>query len=330
MIERHQATLRWARLAVIVAFGLLALKVVAAWLTGSSAVLSDAAESVVNVVAASVMLLAVRSAAEPADAEHPFGHGKAELLAAAFEGALLLAAAGIIGWNALPALFAPEPVEHLGWGSLLIGLTAAGNAAFGGLLIRNGNRTGSPALIADGRHLLTDAVSTIGVLVAIGLVELTGVAWIDPAAACVLAVWIAYTGTSVVSSAARGLLDTHSPEYAERIAAALSEPPIEGLLEPHDLRVLDATSSVVVLLHARAPWMWTLERARALQEQTEARVAAVFTVPSEVHVQLEPCVPRCCLACGVRVCDRRSADFTSRPPFEARQISSPHPDSPPA
>lgn len=328
MTERHQSSLRWARLAVGVAFGLLLLKMVAAWMTGSSAVLSDAAESVVNVVAASVMLLAVRSAAEPADAEHPFGHGKAELLAAAFEGALLLAAALIIGWNALPALFAPEPVEHLGWGSLLIGLTAVGNGVFGGLLIRNGGRTGSPALVADGRHLLTDAVSTVGVLVAIGLVELTGLAWIDPAAACILAIWIAYTGTTVVSGATRGLLDTRSPEYAERIAAALSDPPIEGLLEPHDLRVLDATSNVVVLLHARAPWMWTLERGHALQEQTEARVASVFTVPSEVQVQLEPCVPRCCQACRVKDCERRSVDFTAPAPLEPRQISAPHPRSP--
>lgn len=328
MNERPQSSLRWARLAVGVAFGLLVLKMIAAWMTGSSAVLSDAAESVVNVVAASVMLLAVRSAAQPADTEHPFGHGKAELLAAAFEGALLLAAAIIIGWNAVPILFAPEPVEHLGWGSLLIGLTAVGNGVFGGLLIRNGGRVGSPALVADGRHLLTDAVSTIGVLLAIGLVELTGLVWIDPAAACVLAIWIAYTGTTVVSGAARGLLDTRSPEYTERIAAALSEPPIEGLLEPHDLRVLDTTSNVVVLMHARAPWMWTLERGRALQEQTEARVASVFTVPSEVHVQLEPCVPRCCQACRETDCERRSAEFTVRTPLEPQQISAPHPRSP--
>ncbi|MGH1346038.1 MAG: cation diffusion facilitator family transporter [Nannocystales bacterium] len=326
MTQTHQASLRWARLAVAVALGLLALKMVAAWLTGSSAVLSDAAESVVNVVAASVMLLAVRSAAEPADAEHPFGHGKAELLAAAFEGALLLAAAFIIAWNAIPAVFAPQPIEHLGWGTLLVGLTAVGNGVFGGLLIRTGGRTGSPALVADGRHLLTDAVSTVGVLAAVGLVELTGLVWIDPAAACLLALWIAYTGTSVVSGAARGLLDTRSPEYTERIAAALRQPPLEGLLEPHDLRVLDATSNVVVLLHARAPWMWTLERGRALQEQTEARIASVFTVPSEVQVQLEPCVPRCCRECAVKACERRSEAFTALAPFEPRQISAPHPE----
>ena len=315
----------WARAATVVAVTLLIIKVIAAWLTGSRAVFSDAAESVVNVVASGVMLLAVEAAAKPADADHPFGHGKAELLAAAFEGALLLVAAAAIAWEAAPGLFAPQPVEHLGLGSVLVGITAIGNAAFGWGLVRTGRRTNSPALIADGKHLLTDSVSTIAVLVAIGVVIVTDLLWVDPAAACAVAVWITYTGGTMIAGAARGLLDTRSPQYAQKITAALQEDPIEGLLDPHDLRVIDATSNVVVLLHARAPWMWTLSQGRVVQDQAAERIAAVFDVPTEVHVQLEPCITSNCGGCSVERCERRSTAYRGPTTLDPVNISAPHP-----
>ncbi len=324
-LEHKQVPLKWARAAVAVAVALLVFKVIAAWLTGSRAVYSDAAESVVNVVASSVMLLAVQTASKPADEEHPFGHGKAELLAAAFEGALLLLAAAAIAWDATPALFAPTPIQNMGLGSLLVGLTAIINGWFGFALIRTGRRTGSPALAADGRHLLTDSVTTLGVLIAMGIVLFTELWWVDAAAACILAVWIGYTGTSMVSGASRGLLDTRTPEYTEQITKALEAPPIEGLLDPHDLRIVDATSNVVVLLHARAPWMWTLDRGRELRKQTAQRIAEVFDVPTEVHVQLEPCEAHCCPSCPQDPCERRAAAYRGHPSLDEGRVSAPHP-----
>lgn len=320
-------SLRWARIAVVVAVVLLVLKAVAAWLTGSRAVFSDAAESVVNVVASSIMLLAVRAATKPADTEHPFGHGKAELLAAASEGALLVAAAVTIAWDALPALFAPQPTEHPGLGGLLVGVTAVANAGFGVLLIRNGRRNGSPALVADGKHLLTDAVSTVVVLASMALVALTGLRWIDPLAAAVLAVWIAYTGVSVVLGAARGLLDTRTPAYAQRIAETLRTAPVDGLLDPHDLRVVDSTRNVVVLLHARTPWMWTVERAQQVSDTMAQQVRTLFDVPAELHLQLEPCTPRCCARCSVEVCSRRVQPHDDTAPVDASRLEAPHPHS---
>ncbi len=324
-LEHKQTPLRWARAAVAVAVALLVFKVVAAWLTGSQAVASDAAESVVNVVASSVMLLAVQTASKPADVDHPFGHGKAELLAAAFEGALLLIAAGAIAWGAVPALFAPTPIQHMGIGTALVGLTAIINGGFGYALIRTGARTGSPALVADGRHLLADAVTTVGVLFAMGLVHFTRLWWIDPAAACVLAGWVGYTGTGMVAGASRSLIDTRSPEYAERITKALDDESIDGLLDPHDLRIVDATSNVVVLLHARAPWMWTLDRGQDLRRRTAARIASVFDVPTEVHVQLEPCETHCCPACPQEPCERRAAPYGGRMSLDPVRVSAPHP-----
>lgn len=304
---------------------LFVLKAVAAWLTGSHAVYSDAAESVVNMAASGVMLLAVRAASRPADLEHPFGHGKAELLAAAFEGALLLVAAAAIAGQALPGLLSPSAPENLGLGSLLVGLTAVGNGAFGWMLIRTGRRTSSPALVADGRHLLTDSVSTLVVLAAIGLVLATDVLWIDPAAACLVAVWVAYTGVNMIHGAGQGLIDTRSPEHVESIAKALRTDPIEGLLDPHDLRVIDATSNVVVILHARVPWMWTMSQAQVVREQAAGRIATVFDVPAEVEVQLEPCVLANCPGCAVDECERRDAAFERHEAVDPERISAPHP-----
>ncbi len=319
------SALRWARAAVVVSVSLLVLKAIAAMLTGSHAVFSDAAESVVNVAAASVMLLAVRAASRPADLEHPFGHGKAELLAAAFEGALLLVAAAAIAWEAIPGLLSPTAPEHLGLGSVLVALTAAGNGVFGWLLIRTGRRTNSPALVADGRHLLTDSVSTIVVLVAIALVMVTDALWIDPAAACLVALWVAYTGLRMIGEAAHRLLDTRTPAYAEKITDALADQPLEGLLDPHDLRILDATSNVVVMLHARAPWMWTMSEAQAVRDRATRRIAALFDVPTEVQIQLEPCVPANCRACEVESCERRTDAFAGREALDPERISAPHP-----
>lgn len=325
MTAPANTSLRWARAAVGVAFGLLVLKAIAAWLTDSRAVFSDAAESIVNVVASGVMLLAVRAASRPADLEHPFGHGKAEQLAAAFEGALLLVAATAIAWEAAPSLLDPQPLQNPGLGGVLVAATAIGNGVFGGLLIRTGRKQRSPALIADGRHLMTDAVSTIAVLVSMGLVVLTDLLWLDPAVACLLALWIAYTGVSMIAASARALIDTRVPSHAADIARVLQEAPVEGLLDPHDLRVIDATSNAVVLLHARAPWMWNVERCAQVVSETEARIRGVFEIPTQVHLQLEPCTAKCCPSCSVEACERRETPPGKAAPLDPARISAPHP-----
>ncbi len=320
-----RAPLRLARVALAIAVGLLFFKIYAAWLTGSRAVLSDAMESVVNVVASAAMLLAIRVARRPADTEHPFGHGKVELLAAAFEGSLLIIAGLAIAWESAPALLNPRPIEHLGWGSAVVGVTATIHAGLGLVLLRAGRRHHSPALKADGRHLLTDALSTLGVLGALGLVALTHVTWIDPAAACAVATWVTYTGARVVVDTARSLLDTHRPEHARRIADALSHAHPPGLLDPHDLRIVDAESTVFVILHVRAPAHWSVGRTNRLRVEARAAIADTFGVPADVNLQIEPCTPRCCPACSEPECPTRSAAFRALVAPDPAAICSPHP-----
>ena len=192
---------------IAVGLAVLALKL-AAWLvTGSAALYSDAAESVVNVAASGIALLALRLAAKPADANHPYGHDKAEFFAAVIEGVLIVVAALTILQHVWEVCSHPAPIEAPLLG---IGLNAAStvlNLAWGVLLVRSGRRLRSPALAADGRHLLGDVVTSVGVLAGLALAVATGLTWIDPLLAGLTAVYILASGSMVIGESVGGLMD---------------------------------------------------------------------------------------------------------------------------
>lgn len=310
--EHARIRLRTAWTAFGVGAALLVAKLVAAGMTGSRAILSDALESVVNVTAALMVLFAVRFAVEPADAEHPFGHGKVESVSAGVEGAMLLAAAGAIVWAAIPRLVDPEPLHSLGVGSLIVLGTTAANAALGAWLVRRGQKVESLALVADGRHLVADAVTSSVLLGGVAIVGITGWWWLDPVLACTMAAWVLWTGVSVLRNAFGRLVDTRRPELVEAVARALERHPPAGMHDPHDLRVLDAGTERFVSLHLLAPARWTLERTERLREEVRQRIAGAFDVPTTIVIQIEPCSRERCTTCAA------DGDRAIRPPEEIR------------
>src|SRR5690606_11877942 len=198
-------------LSVGAAVATIVLKVTAAAVTGSVGFLSDAMESLVNLVAALVGLWAVRLAAQPPDLGHHFGHGKAEYLSAAVEGAMIFAAAVAIVWTSVRRLLDPQPLEQAGLGLALSTVAAVVNLVVGVVLVRAGRRARSIALEADGRHLLTDVVTSAGVLVGIGVVALTGWHRLDPVIARGVGANILYTGYGLLRRWVSGLLDASLP-----------------------------------------------------------------------------------------------------------------------
>jgi len=272
-VGRIDTVQRYAWLSIAVAVVTIALKGGAAWLTGSVGLLSDALESTVNLVAAVVALAALRAAARPPDDSHHFGRGKAEYVSAAIEGGMILVAAGVILWTALQRLLDPQPVEQAGIGLAIIAVATVLNLAVGLTLIRAGRAHRSITLEADGRHLLTDVWTSVGVLVGVGLVAVTGLDWLDPVVALTVGVNILVTGWRLVRRSGAGLLDVALPP-ADR---AVIEEVVAGYrargIEFHALRSRESGRYRFVYVHVLVPGDWTVVQGHDLCEEFERDIA---------------------------------------------------------
>ncbi len=248
----------WLSIAAVVAT--IGLKS-AAWLvTGSVGLLSDAAESVVNLVAAIVALIALKVAAKPADKNHHFGHSKAEYFSSAIEGVMIFVAAATIIVLAIQRLMSPQPLEEVGIGLLISVVAALLNGAVALVLIRAGRKHNSITLRADGHHLMTDLITSVGVVVGIGLVGLTGWAWLDPVVALGVGINILWTGWRLVTESTAGLMDESLPkEDNERLREILATHTTHEV-EFHAFRTRVSGSRAFMEMHMLVPGDWTIKR----------------------------------------------------------------------
>ncbi|MDO9711563.1 cation diffusion facilitator family transporter [Paracraurococcus lichenis] len=279
---------RFAAASVVIACAVLALKTGAWWLTGSVALLADALESVVNVAAAAAALVAVRYSALPPDANHPYGHTKAEYFSAVLEGALIIVAAVAILHEAWGAWLRPHAPEQATAG-LLVSAAATGiNGAWSWLLFRQGRRSRSPALLADARHLLADVVTSAGVLVGVTGVALTGLLWLDPLLAALTALNILWSGSKLMRESVGGLMDEAvEPDLLGRIRHAVSTS-AEGAIEAHDLRTRHAGRLTFIEFHLVVPGQMTVDAAHAICDRIEAALKAeIEGATITIHVEPE-------------------------------------------
>lgn len=263
---------RYAWLSILAAILTMALKAQAYRLTGSVGLLSDAAESLVNLVAALVALLMLSVAARPADTGHPFGHGKAEYFASGFEGGLILVAAVGIAWAAWERWWNPQPLAALDVGMVVSAGAGVLNLAVALVLLRAGRKHGSITLEADGRHLLSDVWTTVAVLSALGGIALTGWLWLDPAIAFLAAAQIVWSGVSLIRRSIAGLLDAALPAK-ERVAieAILNRYRTEGY-EFHDLRTRAAGTQRFMTVHVLVPGECSVKEGHDLLERLEGEI----------------------------------------------------------
>lgn len=274
-------------LSVAAAVATITLKTVAWLLTGSVGLLSDAAESVVNLVAAVVAMAALRWASKPADEEHAYGHQKAEYFSAGVEGALILVAAGTIAAAAAVRLLDPQPIDQVGIGLVVSAVASAINFAVGFVLLRAGRRARSIVLEADGRHLMTDVWTSAGVIVGVAAVALTGWERLDPLIALAVAVNILVTGGGLVRRSAGGLMD----RALEDTELHLVEEALDGFRRSgvhfHALRTRQAGSRAFVEMHVLVPGAWTVQRGHDLAEEVEAAVREALP-HAHVTTHIEP------------------------------------------
>jgi cation diffusion facilitator family transporter len=267
---------RFAWLSIAAAVTTIGLKTAAWWLTGSVGLLSDAAESVVNLMAAAMTLMMLTVAARPPDEDHEWGHNKAEYFASGVEGALILVAAAAIAWTAVGRLLAPRPIEQAGLGLAISTAASLVNFAVARVLLRAGERHDSIALEADGHHLMTDVWTSAGVLAGIGLVALSGWQRLDPIVALLVAANIVWTGVRLIRRSALGLLDTAiCAEEQAALQAVLDRYGSQGI-RFHAVRTRQAAARRFITMHVLVPGAWTVRRGHDLLEEIEQAVGAAI------------------------------------------------------
>ena len=279
---------RIATVSVAVALLVLGLKAGAWWVTGSVALYADALESVVNVAAAVAALAAIRLSALPPDANHPYGHAKAEYFSAVLEGALIVAAAILILTEAWQAYVTPRAPEQAWTGLAVSAVATAINGAWAALLFRRGKAARSPALLADAKHLLADVVTSAGVIVGVGAVALTGLLWLDPLLAALTAGNILFSGFALMRSSVGGLMDEAVPAgQLARIRALMAEH-ASGAIEAHDLRTRHSGRFTFVEFHLVVPAAMTVSDAHEICDRIEAALKAELgTAVITIHVEPE-------------------------------------------
>lgn len=284
----QSATSRLAIGNVFVAVAVLGLKLLAWWVTGSLALWSDALESVVNIAAAGAALVAVRLAEKPADRDHPYGHHKAEYFSAVLGGVLVIVAALSIAWSAWGALAQPE-MPVLSWLGLgLNGLAAVLNLLWGRLLIRRGQQLASPALEADGRHLMADVMSSVAVIGGLLLARATGWAILDPLLALAVAVHILWAGWVILRESVGGLMDEAVDNDTLRQIKDIITDNAEGAIEAHDIRTRTAGRMTFVDFHLVVAGEMTVSTAHRICDRIEAALRAeigdaIITIHVEPH-----------------------------------------------
>lgn len=278
---------RYAWLSVLAALATIALKTVAWRMTGSVGLLSDALESLVNLVAALMALWMLGLAARPPDEEHAYGYGKAEYFSSGFEGGLIFLAAAAILWTSVMRLLAPEPLEQVGAGLLISVAASAINGAVAWILMRAARAHRSITLEADAHHLLTDVWTSVGVIAGVGVVALTGWLRLDALIAIAVALNILRTGYVLMRRSALGLLDRAVPaEAREAIRAVLVRHEARGVTF-HALRTREAAGRSFVSMHVLVPGAWTVQRGHDLVEAIEAEIRQAVPGAS-VLTHLEP------------------------------------------
>ena len=281
-------TVAIATASLVIGFVVLGLKALAWWLTGSVALYSDALESIVNVVTAIVALVAVRLAQRPADAALPYGYHKAEYFSAVVVGVMIIVAAILILREAYWGLTAPELPEAPAQGLLISGVATVINLVWAQVLLRYGRKARSPAIEADGKHLMVDVVSTVGVLLGLALVLLTGWAILDPILAALVAVNILWSGWGVIRDSVGGLMDVAVLPETQKIIREVIAGNAEGAIEAHDIRTRQAGKLTFIDFHLVVPGSMSVEAAHAICDGIEAKLRQnVANAQITIHVEPE-------------------------------------------
>jgi cation diffusion facilitator family transporter len=300
---------------------LLAGKTIAYFFTGSVAILTDALESIVNVVAGFFGLYSLYLSAKPRDADHPYGHGKIEFVSAALEGGMILIAGLLILYKAFANLLQPQVIHQLDIGMMLIGFCAVVNFMMGLWSIRVGKKSNSLVLIASGKHLQTDTYSTLGILAGLLLIFLTGLNWIDSVMAIVFSFIILYTGYKIIRSSMAGIMDETDRELLAKMVKLLNDNRRDNWIDLHNVRIIKYGSVLHLDCHLTVPWYLNVHQAHEEIDALADLVRKEFGESLELFVHSDGCLDFSCRVCTKDNCGVRKFPLEKRIDWTIENIS---------
>lgn len=311
-MDPRKENLQTQKIVVITAIVLFAIKVVAYLITASVAILTDALESTVNVVAGLIGLYSLYISAKPRDQDHPYGHGKAEFISAAVEGTLIVIAGIVIIVESIDSFINPRPLRQLDKGLILVAFTAIINFTVGYISVRRGRKNNSLALIASGKHLQSDTYSTLGIIAGLILIYATGKVWLDSAVAMLFAFIIIYTGYKIIRSSVAGIMDEADKELLINLVTYLNANRRENWIDLHNLRVIKYGGVLHVDCHLTVPWYLNVLEAHVEVDELSKLIRTKFGESLELFVHTDGCLEFSCSHCNKENC------YVRRRPFEQR------------
>ena len=296
----------------ILSIVLFALKFVAYYLTHSLSVLSDALESIVNVIAGCIGLYSLYVASKPKDKDHPYGHGKAEFISAAFEGSLIITAGLIIIIETISSFFSPNALHALDNGLWILVCTAIINLIAGVLAKKMGRKNNSLALVSSGQHLIIDSFTTFGVIIGISIVLITNYNGIDSFIALLMGIWIIYNGYKIIRESIAGIMDEADMALLENVIAELDANRNKNWVDLHNLRVIKYGPLLHIDCHLTMPWYLNVHQAHKMMDHFTDLIKSKFGDSVEFFIHIDGCMPFSCAICTLDQCDQRQLPFQKK------------------
>jgi len=292
-----------------ISFVLLIAKFWAYQMTQSVSILTDALESIVNVVAGIITLLSLKIAAKPRDNSHPYGHGKAEFISAGIEGTLIVLAGFFIFYEATLRFFEPQPLKQIEQGLWILALSGIINLAAGWWSIQTGKRSNSAGITASGKHLLSDALSTTGLILGLWLLKITGWQWLDSTMAILFGCILIITGYKIVRSSLAGIMDEADEELMQKLVTLLNANRKSDWIDLHNLRLIKYGNRLHIDCHLTLPWYYNLHEAHQKVDELTDLVTGNFGDAVEFFIHTDGCLPFCCKICHKQDCKVRQESF---------------------
>ncbi len=303
--------MRLVLLSLVTGIVLMLIKFIAYFITESNAIFSDAAESIVNVVASAFAYYSIYLSAQPKDQNHPYGHGKVEFFSVFVEGGMIFIAGSIILIKSIYGVFSPQPVSNVEEGMYLILLTSLINLGVGFYLMKRGKALRSLTIEADGKHLQVDAISSFGLIGGLLIMKLTGLAWIDLALSFILGLFILFNGYKLLRKSISGLMDESDIEVVEEVVDILKERRKTEWIDVHNLRVQRYGQELHIDCHLTLPNYYTLNQVHDSISDFDKVLNDNLASKTEFFIHADPCMPECCYYCNVENCPIRSEPYTT-------------------
>jgi len=314
-------SLRLQRIVTLIAVFLFIIKVIAWYITHSVSILTDALESTVNVVAGFISLYSLYVASKPRDEDHPYGHGKAEFVSAAVEGSMISIAGMIIIYESAKGLMHPPVLKGLDWGIMLVAVTAVVNYITGWYCVKTGKKNNSLALIASGKHLQTDTYSTLGIIIGLILIYITKWNKLDSIVAMCFALFILYTGYSIIRSSLEGIMDKADAELLKKLVVVLNKNRPDNWIDLHNIRIIKFGSTLHLDAHLTVPWYLNVHEAHKEIDSLSNLVREEFGESMELFIHSDGCLDFSCTICSKKDCPVRKHPQVERVEWTVENIS---------